>query len=231
MKLTFITLLTFGLFACNSSADRRLVDNATVKDHPVPVDKNEINNDEYNCGFDIFVKDPEIPEIAKDIYLDHEWNLNNDNEALALLDGLTAKDISLRPFYFKVVTKSVKKSDGYFSEGLGNAGYNYVLNNTEEFASFFDSRQCHTESDLETWADIVMLELGIISEDDYDKPIVEHYIKKLQSNCNNCSATQKETINKFSLALSERWKGFLQHTDTQANKKAELLTRTETAAF
>ncbi len=212
MKLTLITLLAFGLWACNSSADRESVGHATAKDHPAPVDKNKEIKDTYNCGLDTFVQNPGIPELAKDIYLDHKWNLDNDNEALALLDSLTAKDISSRPFYFKVVTKSAKRSDGYFSEGLGNAGYNYVLNNTEEFASYFDNRQCYTESDLDTWADIVILELGIISEDNYDKPIIDGYIEKLRSNCNNCPATQKETIRKFSMALSEKWQGSLQHT-------------------
>jgi hypothetical protein len=218
MKLTLIAILTLGLFACNNSADKKSVDNEIVKDSLVHVenssiDKNEIATDNYNCDFDKFINDPKTPKLAKDIYLDNEWNLNNDNEALALLDSLTAKDKSSRQFYFKVVTKSEKKSDGYFSEGLGNIGYEYVLNNTQEFASYFDNTQCHTDNDLATWADILILEFGIVGEGEYDKPIVENYIAKLKSNCKDCSSTQKETINKFGLTLNDKWKEFLKNID------------------
>lgn len=222
MKLTVIIILTFGLLSCNNSADKKTVDNETAKDSLVHIDtfyidQNEVNSNEYKefhqCDFDKFLNDPKTPKLAKDIYLDKEWNLRNDTEALALLDSLTAKDKTSRPFYFKVVTKSEKKSDGYYSEGLGYAGYNYVLNNTQEFASYFDNKQCHTDNDLATWADIVIMEFSISGEGSYDKPIVDDYIKKLKSNCKDCSTAQKETINKFGLTLKEKWNEFLKHID------------------
>ncbi len=222
MKLTVIIILTFGLLSCNNSADKKTVDNETAKDSLVHIDtfyidQNEVNSNEYKefhqCDFDKFLNDPKTPKLAKDIYLDKEWNLRNDTEALALLDSLTAKDKTSRPFYFKVVTKSEKKSDGYYSEGLGYAGYIYVLNNTQEFASYFDNKQCHTDNDLATWADIVIMEFSISGEGSYDKPIVDDYIKKLKSNCKDCSTAQKETINKFGLTLKEKWNEFLKHID------------------
>ena len=222
MKLTVIIILIFGLLSCNNSADKKTVDNETAKDSLVHIDnfyidQNEVNSNEYKefhqCDFDKFLNDPKTPKLAKDIYLDKEWNLGNDTEALALLDSLTAKDKTSRPFYFKVVTKSEKKSDGYYSEGLGYAGYNYVLNNTQEFASYFDNKQCHTDNDLATWADIVIMEFSISGEGSYDKPIVDDYIKKLKSNCKDCSTAQKETINKFALTLKEKWNEFLKHID------------------
>ncbi len=222
MKLTVIIILTFGLLSCNNSADKKTVDNETAKDSlfhidTFYIDQNEVNSNEYKefhqCDFDKFLNDPKTPKLAKDIYLDKEWNLRNDTEALALLDSLTAKDKTSRPFYFKVVTKSEKKSDGYYSEGLGYAGYNYVLNNTQEFASYFDNKQCHTDNDFATWADIVIMEFSISGEGSYDKPIVDDYIKKLKSNCKDCSTAQKETINKFGLTLKEKWNEFLKHID------------------
>jgi hypothetical protein len=110
MKLTVIIILTFGLLSCNNSADKNSVDNETAKDSLVHIDsfyidENEINGGSeykefYDCDFDKFVNDPKTPKLAKDIYLDKEWNLNNDTEALALLDSLTAKDKTSRPFYF-----------------------------------------------------------------------------------------------------------------------------------
>lgn len=222
MKFIFLTILTFGLLSCNNSTNKKTVDNETAKDSLVHIDtfyidQNEVNSNEYKeflqCEFDKFPNNPKTPKLAKDIYLDKEWNLRNDTEALALLDSLTAKDKTSRPFYFKVVTKSEKKSDGYYSEGLGYAGYNYVLNNTQEFASYFDNKQCHTDNDLATWADIVIMEFSISGEGSYDKPIVDDYIKKLKSNCKDCSTTQKETINKFGLTLKEKWSAFLKHID------------------
>ncbi|KAF0128050.1 MAG: hypothetical protein FD155_3439 [Bacteroidetes bacterium] len=222
MKLTVIIILTFGFLSCNNSADKKTVDNKTAKDSLVNidtfyVDQNEVNSNEYKefhqCEFDKILSDPKTPKLAKDIYLDKEWDLRNDTEALALLDSLTAKDKTSRPFYFKVVIKSEKKSDGYYSEGLGYAGYNYVLNNTKEFASYFDNKQCHTDNDLATWADIVIMEFGISGEGSYDKPIVDNYIKKLKSNCKDCSTAQKETINKFGLTLKGKWNEFLKHID------------------
>ena len=223
MNLTIITIFTFGLLSFNTLTEKNLVYNKTEKYSLVQIDsfyidENEINggsepNEFYDCDFDKFVNDPKTPKLATDIYLDKEWNLSNDKEALALLDSLTAKDKTSRPFYFKVVTKSQKKSDGYYSEGLGNAGYNYIMNNTQEFATYFDNKQCHADNDLAIWAGIVILEFGISGEGSYDKPIVEDYIKKLKSNCKECSPTQKETINKFCLTLKEKWSGFLKHKD------------------
>ena len=222
MKLTVIIILTFGLLTCNNSADKKTVDNETAKDSLVHIDtfyidQNEVNSNEYKefhqCDFDKFLNDPKTPKLAKDIYLDKEWNLNNDAEALALLDSLTAKNKSARPFYFKVVTKTKKRADSYFSEGLGLAGYEFIENYTQEFASYFDNKQCHTDNDLATWADIVIMEFSISGEGSYDKPIVDDYIKKLKSNCKDCSTTQKETINKFGLTLKEKWNEFLKQID------------------
>ena len=222
MKFTVTIILTFGLLSCNNSADKKTVDNETAKDSLVHIDtfyidQNEANSNEYKefnqCDFDKFLNNPKTPKLAKDIYLDKKWDLNNDTEALALLDSLTAKDKSARPFYFKIVTKTKKKSDGYFSEGLGLAGYEFIENHTQEFSSYFDNKLCHTDNDLATWADIVIMEFSISGEGSYDKPIVDDYIKKLKSNCKDCSTTQKETINKFGLTLKEKWNEFLKDID------------------
>jgi hypothetical protein len=209
MKTTVLTILIFGLFSCNDSSDKNSLKNESAEESLVQRNEDKINSDsEYkefcDCDFDTFVIDPKTPKLASDIYLDKEWNLNNDNEVLALLDSLTAKNKKSRPFYFKVVTKSEKKSDGYYTEGLAYAGYNYVLNNTQEFASYFNNKQCHTYKDLATWADIVTMEIDIIGEGDDYKTIVEDYIKKLKSNCKNCMPNQKETINKFGLLLKDK---------------------------
>lgn len=218
-----------GLLSCNNSIDKNSFDNETTKDSLVQTDtfaiaENEINGDSeykerYDCKFDRFLKDPKIPKLAKVIYLDKNWELNDDTEALTLLDSLTAKDKSARSFYFKVVTKVKDKSDGYFSEALGLAGYEFIKNHTQEFFSYFDNKLCHTDNDLATWADIVIMEFSISEEESYNKPIVDDYIKKLESNCKDCSTTQKETINKFGLTLKEKWNEFLKHIEGQQDER------------
>lgn len=165
------------------------------------------------CNFQRFITDPKTPALAKKIYLHKDWNFENDYESLALLDSLTAKDKSSRSFYFMVITQSESKSDGYYSEALGGVGYDYILNNTQEFASYFDHNECHTEKDLAIWANIVILELSIVEEGNFDKAISEDFTTILNSNCISCSTSQKETIVKFGLILKDKWNEFLKNQD------------------
>ena len=213
MKWTTIIISLFGLIACNNRTDKNVLDEKakTVRTNSLHIDNNEINDagrqpykESHNCNFDKLIADKKTPKLAKDIYLNNEWNLNNNNEALALLDSLTAKNKTSRPFYFKVVTMTYKKSDGYFSEGLGLAGKEYIENNTKEFIANFDNKDCFTDNDLTTWADIVILEFSISGEGEYDKPIIDDYIKKLKSNCKSSSPIQKVNINKFGLTLQNK---------------------------
>jgi len=222
MKLILVTALTFVLFGCDSSPSKTSTVKGSIKDTIAHLDNfylddNEINGDEHkefhSCDFEEIVKDTNTPKLAKDIYFDNEWKLNIDNDALALLDSLTAEDKSARPFYFKVVTKTMEKSDGYFAEGLGYAGKQYVENNTQEFVAYFDNKQCFTERDLTTWVDILMLEFSLLAENEFDKLYVDNYLKELNINCKNCSAIHKETLNKFSLILREEWHELLKHLD------------------
>ena len=216
MRWRTIIISLIGLTACNNRTDKNVVNEKanTIHIDSIYIDSTEIGGDynkEYrNCNF---IADKKTPKFAKDIYLDNDWNLSNDNQALPLLDSLTAKNKMSRPFYFKVVTKTYKKSDGYFSEGLGLAGKEYVENNTKEFISNFDNKDCFTDNDLTTWAKIIILEFSISREGEYDKPIIDDYIKKLKSNCKECSPTQKENISKFVLTLKNEWKEFLKNID------------------
>jgi hypothetical protein len=217
MKWTTIFITLFVLIACKNSSDITKVDKPK-KFKSTKSDNNELekgkSNEQSNCNFENFISDKTTPKLAKDIYLDKDWNLSNDMEALALLDSLNAKDISVRPFYFKVVTKTYKKSDGYFSEGLGIKGYNYVLKNTQEFASHFDNKECFTNNDLETWADIMLLEIHIEQENvetTKEEHLVYQYCRKLKNQSENFTASQKQTINNFIGILEKKWVEFLKN--------------------
>lgn len=138
------------------------------------------------------------PKLARDIFANRQWDLSEESHALALLDSLNAKEIEARPFYFKVVTLTYAKSDGSFSEGLGNAGYDYVKDNTSEFLNYFIGDNSFTKDDLKIWANIILLELSISAEDNLQQGIL-NYIKELKSK--KLSTEQTAVLDEFCLLL------------------------------
>ncbi|MFM2316877.1 MAG: hypothetical protein RLZZ155_1209 [Bacteroidota bacterium] len=160
------------------------------------------------CNFNAMVTDKDISELARNIYFNREWSLENDNEALALLDSLQARNQSSRAFYFKVVTKSYEKSDGFYSEALGSVGKEYVEQHTAEFIAYFDNSSCFTREDLMTWTKIVILEFSIVAEENDKRTIVKSYIQLLKSNVKNCTALQKENMNAFCVGLEKEWRKY-----------------------
>jgi hypothetical protein len=71
MKLTVITILIFGVFACNNSTDKKTVDSETIIDSLVqvdshPIEKNEVNNKELY--------------IAEEAYIDPTGTYELDNK-------------------------------------------------------------------------------------------------------------------------------------------------------
>lgn len=193
-KFIYIILICLP-FSCGNQID--------LKTDVIIEDNSLIANDIYSCNLDKYIEDSIVSKLAKDIYLGNEWDLSNDTEALALLDSLTAINKSYRPFYFKVVTKTYKKSDGYFSEGLGFVGAEYVKNNSKEFASYFDNLECFTNQDLSTWVDIVMLELGLVDYNEPNDTLIKEFTQSI--NCTDCSNNQKETILRFVTELEKKW--------------------------
>lgn len=201
MLLCFVFL--FNLLACKEPAAPNRQEETKIT---LPAESSKQDKRTSTCDFDHFLQDPHTPELARNIYLDQEWNLYKDDEALALLDSLTANDKAARPFYFKVVTKSYQKADGYYSEGQGMAAYAFITGHTQEFAAYFDDTACHTSRDLEDWADMVILELMISREGEYGQPVVEEFMKKTEPACQSCTSNQKETMLRFGRLLKERWK-------------------------
>lgn len=162
-----------------------------------------------SCDFSRYLKDPNTPQLAKTIFNDQEWSLLNDSVML-FLDSLS------NPFYFKVVTISKKKSDGYYSEGLGVAGKEYVEENTKEFTRYFTKQSCFTSEDLTTWVNIVMLEFSILADDKSGRQsLMDNYVKKLNSNCSDCSAEQKDILKKFLQQLQKSWTEYLKAIDAE----------------
>jgi hypothetical protein len=207
--------LTFGLFACNNITEKKVFDNENENDSLVQVDSSNIDiipvtKDNLSCDFDKFLIDPKIPQLAKDL-LNNTAKNPSDNEPLDYFDKLKSNDIQEGEFYFKAITNSYRNADGAYSEGLGYTAIKFIENNPKIFAAFFDNKFCFTNSELDIWADILILEFAIDNEGEYYKPFVDEYIKKLKSNCGDCSISHKETISKFGIMLKIKWEKYLKN--------------------
>jgi hypothetical protein len=211
--LKFITaLLPLTLIlSCghNSSGDNSYTAKGKNSDTLNNVRMDTAKADRWN--FNKYLNDSRTPQLAKDIF-NNTWK-PKDDEPLEFLEKLHGQDKEARPFYFRVVTNSYKQSDGAYAEGLGNAGYEYVKNYPNEFSNYFVGQDAFSDNDLKTWADIVMLEFQIISENEYDKPLLENYLDIVRKNCKGCSVQQNRVIEKFSHYLNQRWRAFLKQID------------------
>ncbi|MCW3127560.1 MAG: hypothetical protein JWO03_3218 [Bacteroidetes bacterium] len=136
-------------------------------------------------------------QLAKDIYQDKPWELSNENGVLLLsiLDSFPKMNESIQGFYFVVIAKSKDKSDGFYSEGLGAGGKDYVDNHLRNFLNFFIGKGKLPDTYLEKWVDIVWLEFAITLEgtSETSKEIAHDY----DSKCQQCNPSQREVLKKF----------------------------------
>lgn len=159
------------------------------------------------CDFQPYLDDPKTPALAKTIFRGQNWDIN-DFDVLGFLDSLDADGPS-RYFYFKVVTNSYHKSDGYYSEGLGYFGKEFIEEKTRKFVGFFDHKDCFTDSDLRDWTGIAMLELSLLAENESSDTLLTGYVNRLERNCRDCSIPQKATLRQFIRELKKRWAEYI----------------------
>lgn len=204
------TALTFLTTACGrgeKTTDKtsdKITSGKTVADSASSDETNPLSI--RKSDFEKVLKDPKKPAMAVELY-NNTYRLKDD-EPMVLLENLHSNDVLKRWFYFRVITNSYKIADGAYSEGLGFEGKKYIENNTTEFAAYFDNHECFADSDLETWANIALLEFKISGEKSngkYDSEIVSDYCKKLKANCANAPSNQQETIDKFCRLLSGKY--------------------------
>ncbi len=172
--------------------------------------KDDSLNTMIPCNFDKFLNNEKTPKLAIELY-NNKAKLSE--EPLSYFGNLKSTDFQKRAFYFRVITNSYKGADGSYSEGLANFGKEFIENNTENFVSYFDKKQCFNDYDLYIWADIVISEFLIIREVEYDKLIINDYTKKLKTNCKSCSKTQQNTIDKFEKIIKRKWSDYLNKTE------------------
>ena len=211
MKILSALLISACLISCEQNKISNTADirEDTGQDRLSNLGGDTLKNDRWH--FNKYLNDNNTPQLAKDVF-NNNWKLKDD-EPLEFLAKLHGQEKEARPFYFRVVTNSYKQADGAYAEGLGGAGYNYVKNHPGEFSSYFFGQDGFTDEDLQTWADIVMLEFGILSENEYQKPLMKNYIDCVRKNCKGCSKHQTEVLDRLSRYLKERWSELLKHID------------------
>ena len=216
-KITYIILfgITTIFISCkNNEQGYNLDQQASTKSEKKDGEKKfiwtETNVSIYEeCKLENFLEDPKISKIAKQLY-NNTYKLKDD-EPLELLGQLYNQDKHQRLFYFKAITNSYKISDGIYSEALGLAGKEYIEKKTKQFASNFDDEECFSKNDIETWADIVMLEFKITEENSSAKETIENYNETLIKNCKSCTEKQKLVIEDFTIYLKEKEKEYFKN--------------------
>jgi len=189
MKTIFAILFVSTFLCCNSSDKKNSVDTSVAS----KIDTASTNSDRWN--FDKYLNDTHVSALAKNIFLQKDWDLK-DTKILAFLDSLTAKDKQARPFYFSIVTKTIKKADGYYTESLISKGKEYIEHNTKEFLNYFVGENSFTPQQFDDWARIVGMELSQIAFNGDSTALNKTIIKLL---------TLKK-IDRFGLARSVRYK-------------------------
>jgi hypothetical protein len=199
MKKTFYFLLLTNLLSCEQGQETSKVVIKSIEQEQTK------NLSENLCNFEEFLSDPKTPKEAKDLYL-NKFKLK-DEDPLFILSKIESKEDKERTFYFRVVTNSEKIADGAYSEGLGNFGKEYIEEQPQEFAKYFDN-SCFTDEDLKSWARIVMGEFQIIEENiesGEKEHLVYGYCRALKEQSKKFPTSQQKTIEKFTTYLTAEW--------------------------
>lgn len=208
-----VGILTF-LFSCNQIDEGRKTnnENKALSQNPngITTNKKTVTELEANCNYNKILSDPNTPKLA--IKLFHNDGVYSE-EPLTYFDKLNSNDIKTREFYFRVITNSYTIADGAYAEGLGEAGFSFVQNNTKQFVEFFDNKDCFGEKDLEIWVRIVMMEVALVSYNEFDDGLIDDYINVLNLKCHDCSTNQQTTLKTFISLLKEQWFVLLTNMD------------------
>ncbi len=110
-----------------------------------------------------YLLDHDVPPMARLIADGGKPDLSKDTECLLLLDSMqNGSDMRTRSFYFWIVTRSLKWSDGYYSEGVGNMATSYLFERPSEFLSIWMGLINAKQRDQ--WAYYLAGEQAIVSE-------------------------------------------------------------------
>lgn len=143
------------------------------------------------------LKDSTIDSYYKDILeKGHLVSHPNDNVMLSITDSLFTTHQNRQLFYFMVFTKSMNKSDGFYSEALGLSAMDFVMKHTDRFADYFNIVPLLNKNDFNNWIDYVWGEI-MISAENHEKETVEKLAIQLFDNLKGNRKEYKLIIDEF----------------------------------
>lgn len=171
--------IEFGLPSNNTKGkDPRF--NPILQDHLIKTGLIKITPNEiliYDC-----MQDTTIDQYFKDIFTaGHLINHPDDNLMLSITDSLFTTNQKCQLFYFIVFTKSMNKSDGFYSETIGLSATRFITEQTEYFADYFNIAPYLTDSDFSNWVDYIWGEIQI-SAKNYEEESVDKLTLQLKEN-------------------------------------------------
>ncbi len=107
-------------------------------------------------------------------------DLTKDTELLQLLDSMAnGSDMYTRTFYFIVVSKMLKWSDGYYSEAIGSTGTSCLFQRPTEFLENWGN--VIGQDQLQSWPWFLAAEENISSEGSPPELVMKEYRRRLDS--------------------------------------------------
>lgn len=152
-----------------------------------------------------YLAHPQIPSIAKDLYL-QKVSVTAEGNILALMDSVFSPNNETAPFYFLVITQTMEKADGAYSEPLGMMAKEYVETNPSEFLGYFMNEPLLIDKNFDEWARCVAGEIMIAMEGQ-EMAELSKVTDRMKSNCTDCSSQARQKLDDF----VARVKSYLQH--------------------
>ncbi|MEO5643325.1 MAG: hypothetical protein ABIQ40_19675 [Bacteroidia bacterium] len=194
---SFALFLSTLITGCSADQNKEHPADSLKSSVPVPGDSIINLSKEIFAGQPIsfYLAHPQIPVIAKDLYT-KKVQISDEERILALMDSVFTTNDETAPFYFLVITQTMEKADGSYSEPLGMMAKEYVETNTMQFLDYFLNEPLLTAQNSEEWSRNVGYEIMIANESD-ELNAFATMEKEMRKNCNECSYREKEKLNEF----------------------------------
>lgn len=141
--------------------------------------------------------DSTIDRYYKDILSKgHLISHSDNNKMLSVTDSIFTEHHDRQLFYFMVFTKSMNKSDGFYSEALGLSAMKFVKEHTYRFADYFNIVPLLDDNDFNNWIDYVWGEIMITAEN-HEKEAVDKLAIRLYGNIKGNRKEYKLIIDEF----------------------------------
>jgi len=150
------------------------------------------------------INDTTISEYFKDVFIKgHLINHLDDNIMLSITDSLFSTNMERQLFYFLTFTKSMNKSDGFYSEQVGLSATKFITERTERFADYFNIAPYLTDNDFQNWVDYIWGEIQISAENN-EKEAVKKLTLELKENVKNNRKEYWVVIDRFIVELENK---------------------------